>query len=220
MQTDPMEEWRRLTTLYGEMGDVEIRELADQINDLMPTAQQVLRNEIKKRGMAANEADSRGDDPDGRPRGFAARTPAAVHAESRNYRYAFSDLPDDDERQREYSWKVPLCDCPTSDEAWCRGEMLRRVGVESWIVESPPRVLVAADQLDQARAAVLHPIPQDIIDEYENRKAAWRDYENPVCPKCRAEDPTLESTEPSNNWLCESCGYTWSDPLVDDAQDA
>ena len=30
MQQDPMEEWRRLTTLYGEMGDLEIRELVDR----------------------------------------------------------------------------------------------------------------------------------------------------------------------------------------------
>ena len=52
MQQDPMEEWRNLTALYSEMGDVEIRELADQINDLTDTAKQILRDELKKRGIA------------------------------------------------------------------------------------------------------------------------------------------------------------------------
>ena len=51
MQSDPMEEWRRLTALYSEMGDIEIRDLAAQINDLTPTAQQIFRDEIKKRGI-------------------------------------------------------------------------------------------------------------------------------------------------------------------------
>ena len=52
MQEDPMEEWRRLTALYGEMGDIEIRELTSQINNLMPIAQQILRDELKKQTAA------------------------------------------------------------------------------------------------------------------------------------------------------------------------
>ena len=54
MPTDPLEEWRRLTALYSEMGDIEIQDLADQINDLTPTAQQVLRDELKKRTLMNN----------------------------------------------------------------------------------------------------------------------------------------------------------------------
>ena len=42
MPQDPIEEWRRLTTLYSEMGDIEIQELAGQINDLTSNAQQIL----------------------------------------------------------------------------------------------------------------------------------------------------------------------------------
>jgi hypothetical protein len=51
MQADPMEQWRSLTTLYGKMGDLEIRELAANLGDLTEMAQQVLRDEMKKRGM-------------------------------------------------------------------------------------------------------------------------------------------------------------------------
>jgi hypothetical protein len=46
MQPDPVEEWRHLTALYIEMGDLEIRELATQINDLTETAKQILRDEL------------------------------------------------------------------------------------------------------------------------------------------------------------------------------
>jgi len=57
MPTDPVEEWRRLSALYNEMGDIEIQELADQINDLTPTAQDVLRNELKKRRISTEAND-------------------------------------------------------------------------------------------------------------------------------------------------------------------
>ncbi len=76
------------------------------------------------------------------------------------------------------------------------------------------QINVAADQLEEAREIAAQPIPQEIIEwQRELREAPA--YEIPVCPKCKAEDPTLESVEPTNSWLCESCGYTWSDPIPD-----
>jgi tRNA(Ile2) C34 agmatinyltransferase TiaS len=74
---------------------------------------------------------------------------------------------------------------------------------------SYPRVVVAADQLEQAREIAARPIPQEIIDEFN---APPEEYKPPVCPKCGAEDPVLESADPVNSWLCESCGEQWSDP--------
>ena len=76
------------------------------------------------------------------------------------------------------------------------------------------QINVAADQLEAARAVIAQPIPQDVIDLIKEANSTAT-YEIPRCPKCKAEDPTLESVEPSNNWLCESCGYTWSDPVPD-----
>lgn len=220
MQTDPMEEWRRLTALYSEMGDVEIRELAGQIDDLTPNAQQVLRDELKKRGFSnqRSTAPAPASDQPGRE--------AKVSWEPASYRYKFSSVPDESEGPHEYTWKVPLCECETSSEAWRIAQMLKRGGIDSWI-EAPEfnravgcsRILVGADQLDQARLVAEQPISQDVLDEEKELEEA-APYENPTCPKCRAADPTLESVEPSNNWLCESCGYTWSDPVVDDAEDA
>lgn len=221
MQTDPMEEWRRLTALYGEMGDVEIRELAGQINDLTPNAQQILRNEIQKRRL--NDSSSSMVEPGVAPR---ENSNAKIHWEPANYMYEFSELPDENAGPHEYSWKTELRICDTPQEAWQLGKMLERAGIDSWI-QGPKsrvgldgsRITVAADHLEQSRAVAAQPVPQDIIDESKELDDAPQ-YENPRCPKCGAEDPTLESVEPSNNWLCESCGYTWSDPMVNEAEDA
>lgn len=226
MQTDPMEEWRRLTALYGEMGDVEIRELADQINDLTPNAQQVLRDELKKRGVSTERL--------AQTEGMLTANGAYVrwHQEQDTAADRDGELSGED-RPADYSWKVALYRCDSLDEATARGEMLRRAGIDSWIQRPGARFVVpwlelgvgdiqinvAADQLDHAKTIVAQPIPQAILDELAEQNAAPA-YELPVCPKCKAADPTLESVEPSNNWLCESCGYEWSDPVVDDAADA
>jgi hypothetical protein len=218
-----MEEWRRLTAHYSEMGDIEIRELATQINDLTETAQQILRDELKKRGLSEKSLSSRSTS-----RETAADDSAEVHwdfEEDSN-----QDAGDDvaGTRPVEYTWKTGLCRCDSIDEAAQRGEMLRRAGIESWVQRPGSRFVVpwlelgvgdlqinvAADQLEEARAVILQPIPQDIIDELKEDQSAPA-YEIPTCPKCKAEDPILESVEPSNNWLCESCGYTWSDPIPD-----
>ncbi len=217
-----MEEWRRLTALYSEMGDIEIRDLAAQINDLTETAQQILRDEMKKRGITEK------------------RPAASVHSTESDFGGVHWDEGEDTDQYMdsdalessaaEYTWKTGLCRCDSIDEASQKGEMLRRAGIESWVQRPGSRFFVpwleigvgdiqlnvAADQLDQARAIVAQPIPQDVVNELKELQAAPA-YEIPRCPRCKAEDPTLESVEPTNNWLCESCGHTWSDPIPDSA---
>src|SRR5215831_8526210 len=127
MPQEPMEEWRRLTALYSEMGEIEIRDLADQIDDLTPNAQQVLRDEIKKRGITPQQST-----------GTASIQPtqnATVNWEPANYIREFSKLPGE-EVPHEYTWKVPLCDCETTLDAWRIAQMLKRAGIDSWI-ETP-----------------------------------------------------------------------------------
>lgn len=225
MQTDPMEEWRRLTTLYGEMGDIEIHELADQINDLTPTAQQVLRDELKKRGIAEEEATRSVQSP--------SRENAVVHwAQGDDTAAGLDGDGSNSDGPRDYTWKVALCRCESVDEAAARCEMLRRAGIDTWVQRPGSRFVipwvdelgagdiqinVTADQLDHAKTIVALPVPQDIIDQIKQEDETPQ-YQLPVCPKCGAADPTLESVEPSNNWLCESCGYTWSDPVGENAE--
>ncbi|MGA8743909.1 MAG: hypothetical protein WB561_22140 [Terracidiphilus sp.] len=218
-----MEEWRHLTALYSEMGDIEIREFAGQINDLTPTAQQILRDELKKRGVSEKRF---------APSAIKS-TPndeaAEIHWDSEEDGYQDSDVDGLEGGATKYTWKTGLRRCESLDEAAQRCEMLSRAGIESWVqrpgsqfnipwIDGPSfgdiQINVAADQFEQARAIMAQPIPQDIIDEMKEEEATPA-YEIPVCPKCGAADPTLESVEPSNNWLCESCGHTWSDPTPD-----
>jgi hypothetical protein len=226
MQTDPVEEWRRLSALYGEMGDIEIEELAAQINDLTPTAQDILRDELKKRGISAERQGARIQVP-------SFEDDAEVHWHQEYDRAADPDLNSAEESNAlDYTWKVALCRCRSLDEAAARSEMLRRAGIDSWIQRPGARFVVpwlelgvgdiqinvGADQLEQAKVILERPIPQDIIDQL-NEEAAAPQYEIPTCPKCGAPDPTLESVEPSNNWLCESCEHTWSDPVPEDSRE-
>ena len=224
MQTDPAEEWRRLTALYSEMGDIEIEELANQINDLTPTAQGVLRDEMKKRGISGES---------NTPRLRTRQQPgsAEVHWQ-REYDTAADHErdPSGEEEAIDYTWKVGLCRCESLDEAAARSEMLRRAGIDSWIQRPGSQFVipwvdefgvgdiqinVGADQFDQARMIVEQPIPLEIIDQLKE-EAESPQYELPTCPHCGAPDPILESVEPSNNWLCESCDHTWSDPVHED----
>jgi tRNA(Ile2) C34 agmatinyltransferase TiaS len=97
--------------------------------------------------------------------------------------------------------------------------MLREAGVESWI-EGPgysvalemssPRIVVAADQLEQAREIISRPIPKEIV---EQSKMPVEEYEPPVCPSCGTADPILESADPVNSWRCESCGRQWTEQV-------
>jgi hypothetical protein len=214
MQVNPIEEWQRLTDLYREMNEGELLDLAADFTDLTETAQQVLRDEMKKRGLAesraADEAANHADHPEA---GF--NPPATVHWELSRHRYDPRPDQEDDDLPHEYTWKTLLCECEDTQQAWQLAEALRRAGIESWI-EQPgqgwviggPRILVAADQLDQAREIAAQPIPQEIIDQ---SKAEPPEFKLPVCPQCGAEDPLLEGVDPVNSWRCESCGMQWTD---------
>ncbi len=198
MPEDPAVEWRRLTELYADMYDEQLLELASSLDDLTDMAKTVLRDEIRKRGLGdplapgwAGEAKRSRDD--------AQR---ALEAAETDTAASFT----------EYSWKVDLCDCDEALQAIQISEMLRRAKIDAWVRGS--RVLVAADQLDDARAVIANPIPQDILD---HSREEIPEYEPPVCPRCGAADPVLLAADPTNSWECESCGNEWSDPVEDRA---
>ena len=213
MRIDPFEEWRRLSQLYREMSDEELYELDADFAGLTEQAQQILRDEMKTRRLA-------------RPRPASIEAKLSEHIAASAWD-ADADTPKTEDGAeesvlpREYTWKTLLCECNDSDEAWMVREALRQAGIESWsdgqgyrIVEgiNYPRILVAADQLEQAREVASRPIPQAIV---EQSKLPPEEYKPPVCPKCGAEDPLLESVDPVNSWLCESCDYQWTDAVED-----
>jgi hypothetical protein len=232
MQEDPALEWRRLAEHYRAMSDDELRELALEFGDLTEAAQQALSAEMHTRGMgrpqdvaytpqpesSAQLTTEPGDDwavipdPSVNALGYFGRPPKIV-----------SDTPGNDvevDGPHEYTWKTVLCECDTSEQAQQLREALKRAGIESWIdaAESgsryagfglaSPRVIVAADQLEAARAIASRPIPQEIVDE---SKTEAPEYLPPVCPKCGAADPSLEGVDPENKWRCEQCGGEWTE---------
>jgi len=228
MQEDPIRYWQDLTENYRRMSDGEILELARKPDDLTEVAQQVLRDEMRLRGLTATRS--------GRESPRVRNAGAAIHREPMSYRYEFAPAePDKSNGPHEYTWKTRLCDCETRQQAWQLAEALRRAGIDSWIQATPtksealdltyPRILVAADQLDEAQAIAAQPIPHDIIDvSEEDEESEPRYFEVPVCPKCGAPDPVLcpagesEASDPKpddkkwvNSWLCEACGAEWTD---------
>jgi hypothetical protein len=222
MHENPAADWQSLAEHYRSMYDEELQNLAADFADLTETAQQVLRSELTNRGLAAP-----GEKPAALTRVNASATQRWASGIDPDAGVDRSDDPDnseDDDRiegdgPREFTWKTLLCESETTDQAYQLREMLKRAGIESW-VEAPggrssvstPRVVVAADQLDEAIEIARRPIPQEIIDD---TKMEAPEYEPPKCPSCGAEDPVLESAEPTNSWLCEVCGKEWTEPAID-----
>jgi len=222
MHDNPAADWQSLAEHYRSMYDEELDNLADDFGNLTETAQQVLRSELSNRGLPAP----------GETRIVATR-PESSAAQSRigtvdpysdAYQPGSADGNEDDDRAKdartkEFTWKTLLCECETTEQALGICEMLKRAGIESWY-EMPdgrmgvwgPRVTVAADRLEQAQEIAAKPIPQDILDDL---RVEVPEYEPPRCPSCGAEDPTLESAEPTNSWLCEACGKQWTEPAID-----
>lgn len=224
MQTDPAAEWQRLTEQYRPMSDNELYELNAQREDLTEMAQQALSAEMSQRRLP----------PPPTHRSLPVSRPALPsHEEPDSIRDAVTkhrveDEPEEDEAH-EYTWKTELCECASGDEAWRLSQALEKAGIDNWI-EGPgfsnsyritadlsnPRILVAADQLEEAIEVAKRPIPKDIIELAETEVP---EYEVPVCPGCGTPDPILESAEPTNNWLCEACGKEWSDPAVEQSEE-
>jgi hypothetical protein len=213
MQADPITEWQRLTHLYREMGDGELVELDAGKDDLTDVAMQVLRDEMKKRGL--DEPRKPGTEPNQTGSFGASKWGAGDDAEVGEEAAEASDPP------QEYTWKTFLCEREDPEETWQIQEVLRQAGIESWI-ENPgyyvvpgasiPRIMVAADQLEKACEILAKPIPREIV---EQSKMQIPDYEPPACPSCGAADPILEGADPVNSWRCESCGKQWSEQEED-----
>jgi hypothetical protein len=229
MQADPLLEWQTLTAHYRELSDDELRELAADFNDLTETAQQVLRAEMRSRGLGDPQAPETATTMNAPPSN-APSAPAAAHAQPEpgpeypvicpghigRMPELVPDAPDgaDDNGTRDYTWKTFLCDCDTNKQAQELSAALRQAGIESWVQQARefgrryPRVLVAADQLDQARVIAARPIPPEIVEESE---AEAPEFVPPSCPKCGASDPVLEAVDPANSWKCEQCGERWTE---------
>ena len=215
MEINPAEDWQRLTEHYREMSDGELRELAADIVNLTETAKEVLRTELRNRGL--REPRATGDAWSSSDRRASERWAGSADPDTGEIEPRGQDGEDEGDSSQEFTWKTLLCECDDRAQAWQIYEVLRQAGIESWIEgvgsrrsAGEPRVVVAADQLDEAREIAAGPIPQEIVDLSHMEMP---EFEPPKCPQCGAEDPVLESAEPVNAWLCEACGEQWTEPL-------
>ncbi len=212
---DPMSEFAELRRNYEQMLDGELEELDRVKNDLSSTAQGILQEELKKRGLSVwgkreSEKVMRmvGGDDD------VSDEPATAADSVYDEKGQFVDT-----RGKVFTYKTLLCECDDAEQAYQLKELLQRNGIDSWVSVPgggrgfglPAKVEVGADQLEQAKMIVAQPMPQEIIDMFSEMKEDVAEYELPKCPKCGDADPILENAEPVNQWLCESCGHMWSD---------
>jgi len=228
MNDNPAADWQALAENYRQMYDKELERLGDEIDSLTDTAQQVLRTELKNRGLVepgAKKAASRSGTPKFRSPNSQAPSFIGIAVDpdalvSEKIEETEGDDVEESDEPHEYTWRTLLCDCDTEEAALQLKQHLRRAGIESWI-EAPgrygggnalPRLLVAADELEHAIEVAQQPILQDIVDDKDEEIP---EYAPPTCPACGAEDPVLEAAEPSNSWLCEVCGKQWSEPVAE-----
>jgi hypothetical protein len=201
-------DWQRLSRLYDEMGEAELDQLRSEYDGLTETAQQVLRDELKKRGMAQPEDK------------IAVKSEGERRAALRDLEERLARPEEEEEieaRVREYTWKVTIREFQTSDEAYLAQRALKAGGIEGWVLDPNrdgrmnrgyPLLQVAADESEAAERILSQPVSQDIIDEATVEPELW---EQPVCPRCGAEDPLLEGVDPVNQWGCEACGAKWEE---------
>jgi hypothetical protein len=186
-------QYQELLTLYGSYGDDELVELGRGMADLTEMAQDVLRDELKRRGLEIKSA--------------------REAAEKRV-------LTDDDlQDMRAYAESAPAeCIFDFEDERAASAAYfaLTGEGIEA-IVVSPsgakfdnrgPRVVVTPK--DAERAATI--LSQPSADELKEETPA--EFDLPRCPACGGQETLLESVDPVNQWRCDDCGHTWFEETV------
>lgn len=208
------------------MSDEELLELEGDMKNLNPTAQQVLNEELTRRGIGKAAVIRMGSVFYGDGGELTLDSSDEVDEATRP---AAAGVFDDakqfvDGKGQVFTYKTLLCECDTKEQAWQLKELLRRYGIESWVevpqrskfdLPLPSRVEVGADQLEQAKMIAEQPMPRDIVKMFEEISEEVGEYEPPKCPRCGDDDPILENAEPVNQWLCEGCGMQWKDEAVE-----
>jgi hypothetical protein len=191
--TDPSEEWKRLAALYTDMGDLELLELNDSFADLTEVAQSALEAELKKRQLwnAPSTVEPIIESPVRRRQSSRAQ-----------------DLHLGGVTVREYD---------TLKEASIASYVLELAGIESVIGDGrgqfdlrSPFVRVAPHDAEKADSVLSQPVSPQILEDFEAMQNL-PDFEVPACPQCSSEDVLLEACEPTNQWVCDHCGHSWSD---------
>jgi hypothetical protein len=187
---DPAKEWHRLYVLYEEMGDPELQEMAEAFAGLTEIAQDVLREEMRRRGLG---------EPQSHAASVAIRKNAAPAIESGKENLSWV--------LREAADSRALAEMQASLEAaGIRSDIV--LPQDNYYRTSYPQLQVAENDAERAEEILTHPQLRAIFPEQEDE---IEDFQLPQCKSCGAYDLLLESVEPFNVWLCEECGEKWSE---------
>jgi hypothetical protein len=188
--------YNELVTLYGGYGDDELVELARGMADLTEIAQEVLKDELARRGLKIP----------------FAKEPVEARV-----------LTDEDlQDMRTYAELAPAeCIFDFDDEraASAAYYALTREGIEAIVVSSTgaksdnrrPRVVVTPKDAERAALILSQPSADELKAETEEAPA---EFNLPRCPACGSEETLLESVDPVNEWRCDDCGHTWLEEAV------
>jgi hypothetical protein len=184
------EQYQELTALYGSYGDSELVELGRGMADLTETAQEVLKGELKRRGLtiaaAAPPVEARvfTDEEMSDMRSYAALAPAECTFEFEDDRGASAAY---------YALTVADIRAIVLSAQSTRGEV------------RGPRVVVTPKDAERAAVILSRPLEGElrpVADEPE-------EFAVPRCPACGGEETLLESADPVNQWRCDDCGEVW-----------
>jgi hypothetical protein len=183
-----------LAARYAEMADAELLDLRADFDDLTEPAQQALRQELLNRKLWSSIL----------PPEELVPPPTREIESGENS----ADI---------LLGGTSLCECESTGQANLICYALGREDItaavyrpESEFSISSPQVRVAPDDVEKARAILAKGIPEEVVREFENLPTP-EDFVEPPCPKCGAPDALLESVDPVNQWLCETCGTRWQD---------
>jgi hypothetical protein len=192
---DQAEELRRLEELYAQMGDGDLRALADKLDDLREVAQHALRAEISRRGLALQTHDPPTGDPLPRDDDAVPLWVAKDGVEAHLIKTALESAG---------------IACSLAAEA---------VETPDALSESPEADLVIrVAESDVPRASRI------LARRFPRHEDAEKEY-LACCPKCSSPGIVLQSVgakapesclaHPRYSWTCDSCGHQWEDDGVE-----
>jgi hypothetical protein len=129
MEINPAEDWHSLRENYAAMLDGELELLADNLDDLTETAKEVLRSEMRNRGLGDPRAARQS-----RQRPHAAnadRWASTVDPDAGVGRAREFDQNEESDGPKEFTWKTLLCECESEQQALQLRETLKRAGIDS-----------------------------------------------------------------------------------------
>jgi hypothetical protein len=198
-RTERYDQSEALARRYSEMSDSELLDLRADFDDLTDNAQEALRQELSHRKLWST-------------------TPAIPTAPQVRDAEPEDDPPDGPAFNLELGGES-ICTCDSLEQAdlVCYALGLQKIEAAVYrpqekYAQPLPQVRVAPSDVERAREILAQGISDQVIREFESQPAP-DDFVEPACPKCGAPDALLESVDPVNQWLCETCGTRWQDEV-------